>query len=410
MAENAFAQTLAPAQIRNVKPRPKPFKLFDGGGLFLLVQPNGAKHWRYKYRLASRENLLALGAFPEVGLAEARARHAEARRLVAAGIHPAEHKRQQEREQVQARAREQTGNLAAVARQWLDTTGPELAESSRRQRQRELDTDVLPKLGSRQVANITRAELAEVLKSVEIRAPAVARNIRQALAGIFDHAIDIGLISGSPVPTSKVLRRRAQVPHQALSLARWGEFVAALEASGTARHVQIALRLVVLTLARKGEVTAARWDEIDIDAAEWTIPAGRMKARRAHWVPLSRQAVELLRELRTLNGGELLFPHRSHPGKPIADRTLNAVLERLGFAAEAKVHGFRAMASTYLNECGWNPDAIEHALAHREPDPVRRAYNRAGYEGERRRMLQAWADHLDALAAGGNVVPIGRAA
>jgi integrase len=392
---DTITRQLNDAAVRNAKPAPKPYKLTDGGGLFLLVQPNGAKLWRFKFRLAGKEGLHAIGAYPDVNLAAARNEHRQARELVAAGQNPG-HCRKAERErEAQARLRANAGAFVRVVESWQATSEPGLAPLTIRQRRREVVKYLLPAFKSKTIEAITRADAAGLLKRTEARAPEVARNLRNYLSAIFEHAIDVGLVSANPVPPARVLRRRDQVSHAAMSLQRLPDFLAMLEASKANPETLAAMRLVVLTVCRKSEVCGARWCEFDLDAATWTIPAERMKARREHWVPLSRQAVELLRELRKLSAGEFLFPHRDKAGQPMADRSLNALLERSGFKGET-VHGFRSVFSTHYNRQGVSSDVIERCLAHAPADKVRAAYNRHQYKEERRELLQAWADFIDA--------------
>lgn len=395
MADN-IARLLKDADVRNAKPGDKPYKRKDGGGLFLLVQPNGSKLWRYKFRLHGKEGLLAIGSYPDISLAKARELHRSARTMVAAGENPV-HARRAEREQVaQELLRQQAGAFVTVLDGWRAITDPDLSPLSIRQREREIRKYLLPAFKGRTIQSVTRAELAALLKRVEARAPEVARNLRNYLSGIMEHAIGLGLVDANPVPPTRILRRRAQVSHAALDAERLPDFLRTVSQASINPETRIAMQLVILTACRKSEVCGARWDEFDLEAGEWTIPAERMKARREHWVPLSRQAVELLRDLRRLSSGTLLFPNRRDPDRPIAERTLNAVLQRNGYHGET-IHGFRSVFSTHFNEAGANPDVIERCLAHAPRDKVRAVYNRHQYQAERRELLQRWADHLEAL-------------
>lgn len=410
--KDELGRSLNPAKVSAGKAKGKPHKLADGGGLFLLVMPKerakARKFWRYKYRIQGREGLFALGTFPEIGLADARRIHLAARWLVERGIPPAQYvKEERARYEVERQAKE-TNTFRHVCEQWLARDVEKLAPSTKTQRKRELDKDVLPPLGGREIGSIRKDELTSLLHKIQGRAPEVARNVRQYLAGIFDYAIDAGLVSGSPVPGRKVLAPRSQKPHPALPLARVGKLIEAVEASGCNPQTRIAARLLMLTAVRKSELINAKWDEFDLDKSEWNIPAGRTKMRKPHWVPLSHQAVELLRELRTFSTGELLFPNIRNPRKPMATRSLNALLGRLGFLAEAKPHGFRAMFSTYCNGAGWNPDVIEKCLGHNPKDTIRAKYNRHEYRDEQRKLVQHWANTLEAISTGAKVLPIGQ--
>jgi integrase len=407
---DTLQRSLNPAKVSAAKAKDGP-KLADGGGLFLLVLPSPSgkprKHWRYKYRINGREGLFAIGSFPEIGLADARRIHLAARWLVERGIHPAHYAREQ-RDQLDAEEhRRKAGTFAAVCEKWLERDAGKISPGSMAQRRRELDNDVLPVLRSRLIGQIRKDELTDLLHKIEKRAPEVARNVRTYLAGIFDYAIEAGLVTGSPVPGRRVLRPRNQTPHPAMPLKKVGGFLRAIDGRCN-RQTSIAMRLLVLTAVRKSELLNARWSELDLDKAEWNLPATRMKMRKPHWVPLSRQAVELLRELRRLSHGSLLFPNQRDPHKPMAGVSLNAVLRRLKFLEEAKPHGFRSTFSTYLNEVGENPDVIEACLAHKPKDIIRAKYNRADYRNDQRKLLQSWADTVDALAAGVDVVPFNK--
>lgn len=409
-----LGRSLNPAKVAAAKGRGSPYKLADGGGLFLLVMPkDGAKarkFWRYKYRIHGREGLFALGSFPEIGLADARRIHLAARWLVERGVHPAHHVRDERTRLDADEQRKKAGTLRVVYEKWLKRDEAKLSPGSMAQRKREMENKVLPVLGGRQIETIRKDELTGLLHKIQEDAPEVARNVRFYLTDIYDYAIDAGLVSGSPVPGRRVLKPRNQKPHPALPLTKVKDLLETVDASGCNRETNIALRLLMLTAVRKCELLNAKWDEFDLDEGEWSVPAGRMKMRKAHWVPLSRQAVKLLRELRTLSTGTLLFPNTRNPQKPMAGRSLNALLGRLGFLEQAKPHGFRAMFSTYFNEAGWNPDVIEACLAHRPKDATRAKYNRADYRAEQQKLIQHWANTLDAMLAGASVVPFKRGA
>lgn len=391
---------LTTLQIKSAKPAERAYKLADTGGLFVLVQPNGSKLWRYKFRLDGVEGLQALGAFPEVSLADARVAHAESRKLVAKGIHPVQARREERESRAQAELHRVKGSFGAVCADWNKATSADLRPATVQQRNREIEKDLMPRFRDRPISKITRLELTAALKEVEARAPEVARNVRNYLWGIFEHAIDSGLIEDNPVPPVRVLRKRNQENHPALSPELLGEFLRKLDAFDTIHEqTRIAMLLVVLTACRKSEVIGGKWSEVDLDTAEWEIPAKRMKAGRAHWVPLSRQAVKLIRDLRAIaeEGSVYMFPNRRDPDRPMADRSLNALMERLGFSGDGTPHGMRATFSTHFNASGANIDVIENCLAHVPANRVRAAYNRHAYRVERREMLQAWADQVDAL-------------
>jgi integrase len=393
---------LTTLKIKAAKPKEHAYKLADSGGLFLLVQPNGSKLWRYKFRLNRTEGLEALGVFPQLSLADARSKHADSRKLVAAGVHPVQARRLEKEEQARAELRISKLSFAAVVADWDAATSANLRPATVQQRDREIEKDLLPRFKDRTVVEISRLELTAALKQVELRAPEVARNLRNHLWGIFEYAIDSGLIQDNPTPPVRVLRKRHQTNHPALAPEGMGKFIRSLDAAGTINeHTRIAMLLIVLTACRKAEVINAKWSEFDLKNASWEIPAGRMKANRTHWVPLSKQALLLVKKLRMSvpSGCEHLFPNRDDPSRPMADRSLNALMKRLGFAGEATPHGMRATFSTYFNAAGANIDVIEHCLAHVPANRVRAAYNRHNYQAERRALLQSWAEHIDGLRA-----------
>ncbi len=389
---------LTTIQIKSAKAQERAYKLADSGGLYLLVQSNGSKLWRYKFRVGGVEGKQSLGAFPEIGLAEARGLHSDSRKLVAQGINPVQAKQELRVTQAQEQLERERGTFAAVMADWNTATAASLRPSTVKQRQREIDNDLMPKLKNRPMDGITRLELTALLKDVEKRAPEVARNLRNHLWGMFEYAIDSGLMDNNPVPPLRVMKKRNQSNHPALAGEQIGDFLRALNAATTINEeTRIAMLLVLLTACRKAEVIEARWDELNLEVAHWEIPAARMKAKRPHWIPLSGQAVELLTRLRKIvpAGREHLFPNRLDPRRPMANRSLNALIERLGFGGEGTPHGMRAAFSTHFNSLGASVDVIEHCLAHVPANAVRAAYNRHAYQDERRVMLQAWADHLD---------------
>ncbi len=391
---------LTAVQINAAKPAAKAYKLADSGGLYLLVQPSGAKLWRYKFRLGGVEGLDALGRFPEVTLAQARQAHGESRRLVAQGINPVLARKDRKQALIQANLAREKGSFAAVAADWAAATAHGLRPATLKQREREMRNDLLPKLKARQIKDINRVEITALLKAVEKRAPEVARNLRNYLWSIFEYAIDSGLISANPVPSIRILKKRDQKNHPALSPDQIGEFLRKLdERALLEEQTRIAMLLVTLTTCRKAEIIGGKWEEIDLEAGEWEIPGERMKKGRTHWVPLSKQAIGLLRQLRKLTPANqvLLFPNRRDPRRPMANRSLNAVMERLGYSGEGTPHGMRSAFSTHFNGLNANADVIELCLAHAPMGKTRAAYNRHLYKEERRKMLQDWADRLDYL-------------
>jgi integrase len=400
---------LTDAKIRSTKPAEKAFKVSDSGGLYLLVKPNGAKLWRWKYRIAKKENHFAIGVYPSVSLAEAREARDAARKLVKQGIHPAHERQAQQAAQVA----ENANTFEAVAREWIDKKKPGWTPYYLRQVERFLAADVFPYIGTLPIRNVTAAHLLEIVRRVEGRgAETVAVLLRQWASAIFRYAVATLRADADPAAALKGAIHRPKVKHhRPFSRNQIVDFAKALDRYGGYRTTVIALRLMLLTFVRTVELRAAEWDEIDLDRAEWRIPAERMKKREPHLVPLCRQAVELLRELHTFTGGRtFLFPNYRNPKTCMTATTLNRALERMGFNGKDSVgfsaHGFRATASTILNEMGYRSDVIERQLAHAERNKVRASYNQAEYLEERRTMMQQWADYLDNLEAGAEVITL----
>lgn len=387
------------------KPTDKPYKLADSGGLYLEVSPKGGKYWRLKYRFEGKEKRLAFGVYPEVTLKEARQKRDEARKKLSQGIDPSA-----ERKATKTAASE---TFEAIYREWLDKFGPGWAESHKENIMRRIEKDMLPWIGARPIVELKAADLLAALRRIEARgALESAHRTKQAVGQVFRYAVATGRAERDPTadlrgalpPASKGFFAAITEPRAI------GELLRAIDGYQGSFVVRCALRLAPLVFVRPGELRAAEWAEIDPERAEWRIPAHRMKMKDAHIVPLSRQALAILDELRPLTGaGRFLFPGERAPNRPISDGTLNAALRRLGYASDEMTgHGFRAMACSLLNEQGWNRDAIERQLAHAERNKVRASYHRAEHLAERRRMMQGWADYLDGLRAGADVVPIRR--
>ena len=390
---------LTDTAIRNTKSREKPFKLADGGGLYLLVNPNGSRYWRMDYQFEGKRKLLAVGVYPAVGLSAARKRRDEAREKLAAGLDPSAEKKAEKR-----KAKCQASNtFEAVAREWLDRQEWAAGYTSRVISQ--IEADIFPALGARAIVEIEAPELLEALRKVESRgALEIAKRLRQICGQIFRYAIVTGRAKRDPSADLKgALKVNGRAKHhRALPKTELPAFLKALSAYDGEAQTKLALQLTVLTFVRTGELRGARWHEFeDLDGPSplWRIPPERMKMRTEHLVPLSRQAVQALNELRPLCGGSpYLFPS---PGKEkvMSNNTMLYALYRMGYHGRATVHGFRALASTTLNEMGFQPDWIERQLAHEERNKIRAAYNHAQHLAERRGMMQAWGDHLVALAA-----------
>lgn len=402
--------------IRKAKPGPKPRKLSDERGLFLLVTPSGSKLWRLKYRISGKEKLLALGAYPEVSLSEARERREEARKLLARDVDPGALKKSQK----QATRAAAANTFEAVAREWYVKHEPGWAEGHSSKVLRRLERDVFPYLGTRPVSELAAPEILTVLRRVESRgALDTAHRVQQHVSTILRYAIATGRAERDAAADLRGALSPARKAHYATITdpKAIGDLLRSFSGYQGSFVTACALRLAPLVFVRPGELRRAEWAEFDVDwtaddleSALWRIPAEKMKSRVEHLVPLSRQALAILRELHQLTGtGRYLFPSVRTSSRPMSENTVNAALRRLGFTKDQITgHGFRSMASTILNEQGWHRDAIERQLAHGERDEVRAAYNKAEHMAERKQMMQAWADHLDALRDGAKVLPIAK--
>jgi integrase len=396
---------LTDTAVRNVKLKEKPYKLTDGKGLYLLVNQAG-KYWRMDYRFSGKRKTLALGVYPDVGLKEARERRDEARKQRGAGIDPGE-----ARKAMKASQTEIASTFEVVSREWFAKYSPNWAVSHAEKIIRRLERDVFPWIGRRPLREVTAPELLTVLRRIESRgALETAHRAHQNCGQVFRYAIATGRAERDPsadlrgaLPPVKEKHYASITDPKAIS-----ELLRAVENYRGSFITQCALRLAPRVFVRPGELRKAEWVEFNLEAAEWRIPARRMKLGEQHIVPLSRQAVAVLRELHPLTGsGRYVFPGARTNDRPMSENTVNAALRRLGYPKdEITGHGFRSMASTILNEQGWHQDAIERQLAHAERNAVRAAYNYAGHLPERRKMMQAWADYLDGLATGADVVPL----
>jgi len=374
----------------------KPRKLSDGGGLHLLVRPDGGKLWRFRYRFAGRENMLSFGAYPIVSLAEARAKRDEAKKLISDGIDPAV---QRKLDRIAA-ATAAHNTFGDVAREYLEHQRDSGAAQSTLSKNRWLLEDLAAPLARRAIADIRPAEIFHVLKRVEKSGRReTARRLRGIIGTVFRYAVvtlraenDPTLALRGALLSPMVKRRAAIVDERHL-----GALMICIDEYDGWPTLRAAMQLLALTMTRPGDVRHMRWSEIDFKKAVWRIPAGRMKMRRQHDVPLSKQALKVLKEVLPLSDGDgLVLPSIRSTKKPLSENAVNSALRRMGYSAdEMTAHGFRSTASTILNERGFNPDVIEAALAHQDRNEIRRAYNRASYWPERVQMAQAWADLLD---------------
>ena len=398
---------LTQTAIQHAKAVEKPRKLFDGDGLYLLVNPNGSKWWRFKYRFNGKEKGVSFGVYPDVPLKRARILRDEARRLVASGVDPSVERRATKTARVHT--------FESIAREWLALQENKLAAITQAKTRWILETFIFPALGHRPIAQIRAKDLLDELRKVEARGThETAHRCRQKVGQVLRYAIATGHaerditadLRGALAPV--VTKNHAAITQPV----RIGELMRAIDGYAGQPATVYALKLAPLLFVRPGELRAAEWTEFDLDAAEWRIPAVRMKMSEEHVVPLATQAVALLREMQPLTGdGHYVFPSLRSNARPMSENAITAALRRMGYTGDEMTwHGFRSLASTCLNEQGWHPDLIELQLAHAERNKVRAAYNRAQRLPERRKMMQAWADYLDGLRASKNVVPIKRVA
>lgn len=398
---------LTDVQIRNAKPQEKPYKLADGGGLHLYIAPAGGKLWRLKYRIHGKEKLLSIGGYPDITIADARKKRDEAKDLLKQDIDPSQFKKQ-----AKLAGKERAANsFEVVAREWYLKNRPVWSESHGDRIIRRMERDVFPWLGNRPIDQLEAPDLLQMARRIENRgAIETAHRALQDCGQVFRYAIATGRAVRNPVPDLKGALQPVRETHFATITdpARVGELLRAFDGFKGTLVVQCALRLAPLLFCRPGELRQAQWEEFDLDAGEWRYITSKTKTE--HLVPLSRQAVAVLRELHPLTGhSEWVFPGARTNGKAMSEAAINAALRRMGFDTKTEItgHGFRAMARTLLHErLGMNPAAIEHQLAHAVPDALGTAYNRTKFLDERRQMMQVWADYLDKLKAGAEVIPL----
>jgi len=390
---------LSDTAIRAAKPKDKTYLMTDGEGMYLEITPSGGKWWRFKYRFDGKQKRLSLGTYPDTGLKEAREKRQEARRLLATGVDPSENRK--------AKKAAGSGNIAnsfeVIAREWFGRQEPTWVPSHSEKIISRLERDLFPWLGKRDIGTITAPELLAVLRRIEDRgAVETAHRALQNCGQIFRYAIATGRAERDPCPALRGALAPVKQSHYpaVTDPKKIGGLLRAMDSYEGTLVTKCALRLAPLVFVRPGELRAAEWSEIDLERAEWTIPAARMKMGVAHLVPLSTQAVAILKEAQALTGeGRFVFPSARTADRPMSDNAILSALRRMGIAKEEMTgHGFRAMARTVLDEVlHFRPDYIEHQLAHSVRDPNGRAYNRTAHLEERRQMMQAWADYLDNL-------------
>ncbi len=388
---------------KNAKPREKQYKLADGGGLYLLVHPNGGRYWRQKYRWLGREKVLAFGTYPQVPLAEARDQRDAARKVLRGGADPGA-LRKQEKLVASVKA---ANTFEVVAREWHAAKRADWLPSHAERIMKSFEDRIFPFLGERPVADITAPEILAVVRRVEeVEALDQASRILQRIGAVIRYGIVTGRADRNPALDLRgALKSPELVNRRSLPVADLPDFLRALSSYRGHEQTRLAMRFHILTFQRPGEVRGARWSEIDFDGALWRIPPERMKMQLEQLVPLSRQALAVLEELRAISGSrEHVFPNLHTPKKSMSENTLARCIELLGYRDKATAHGFRTTASTWLNEAGYPSDWIERQLAHVPKDKVRAAYNKAQWLEQRRQMVQVWADAVTKMEATGKVV------
>lgn len=392
---------LTALEVRSAKGRERPYKISDSGGLYLFVQPTGRRYWRLAYRWAGKQQTMALGVFPDVSLADARAKRDDVRKVLAEGRNPVSAAKE---EAAAAKLAEQI-TFRVVAQDWYAKCEREGRAAITLQKQKWLLDFAYPQLGDRPINRVSAHEVYEVLRSIEAKGHfETARRLRGTCGQVFRYAVATGRAERDVCADLRGSLATPKVKHLAAITKpdEVGELMCAIDGFDGYRVTHVALRLAPHLFVRPGELRQAEWADFDFDEKVWTISADKMKMRRPHSVPLSRQALSIIEEIKPVSGKHrYLFPCQGKRDRPMCENTLNLALQRLGYGgSRMTTHGFRAMASTLLNESGrWAPDAIERQLAHVDANSVRRIYSRGDYWDERVRMMQAWSDDLDRLRA-----------
>ena len=392
---------LSAVKVKQAKPKDKTYKLADGHGLNLEVRPNGSKYWRLSYRYQQKQKTLAIGVYPIVSLADARREALKAKKLIHKGSDPTIEKRRQ-------KVSSGRNLFSIVADEWFKKEKGRWSKDHSERVWQTIKADALPHLGDMPITDIKTRDVLHVVRQIEDRgALDVASRVKQRISAIFRYAIQTGYAEFNPVDALKDVIRTRKVQHRkSLKLEQLPIYLNALDDYQGYLLTRYALQMITYTFVRPGELRSAEWKDFDLDKGIWRIPAEKMKMNEEHIVPLAKQAVELLESIKTLSGNyDLVFPGSHNYRKPMSENTLTyAIRKRLGFDATA--HGFRTTASTILNESGYRVDVIERQLAHGERNKVRAAYNRSQYLAERTDMMQWYADYLDGLKSGADVVPI----
>lgn len=392
-------------QCKQAVPKEKPYKLAAGGGLYLLVHPNGSKYWRYKYRIGGKEKTMALGVYPETTLAKATATHQAARDLMAAGADPMEARKEH--------SQDNALTFKAVAEKWREHWQVGRSEKHISEVWRRLELDVFPAIGDKPVSDLTATMVRKAVKVIEARgAIDMAKRQLQKCNQIMRYAVAHDLAERNPVADirpSDILQPRKKRNYSRVDAKDLPQLLRDIDGYVGGEHTRLAMQLMALTFVRTSELIEATWDEFDLDGRRWNIPGERMKMDTPHIVPLSKQAVAVLEQLQGISFGTIyVFPGDVYKQRHMSNNTILYALYRMGYKSRMTGHGFRGVASTILHEHGWPHEHIELQLAHQERDETSAAYNHALYLPQRAKMMQAWADHLDAIQVD-NVVSISAA-
>ena len=389
-------------EIKHLKAKSRMYRVSDGNGLALEVRPSGSKYWRWRYRYQGKEQMLAIGEYPIVGLAEARKKRDEAKGKLAEGKHLTREKKIQKLRQ----AHESANTFEKIARRWLEMKEQGLNEKYASQSLARMEQHVFPRIGALAIAEITIPDVVEVVEAIGKRGTIeTAKRMKQIMSQVFRYAAQRGLCQHNPAADLRDLLPSQEKEHHAcIHPSELPELLAKIE-SLQENVTKYAIKLLMLTFVRTGELIGAKWEEINWDKEEWHIPKERMKMRRSHTVPLSTQVIDILREQhKSTSEKEFIFFSAASACKHISNGTVLMGLRRLGYKNRMTGHGFRTLASTILNEKGCAPDVIERQLAHEDTDKIRSAYNRAEYLLERKKMMQEYANYLDSVARGNNIL------
>jgi len=407
-----YMAKLSAVQVRNAKPQSKPYKLTDGHGLFLHVATSGKKTWRYRYRIADTESTFVIAEYPQMSLENARKERLAIMEMVKAGVNPAKQRRKARQENIEKEAESaklKKNSFEQVTLEWVEQQRERWSQDHANAVLATLRADAFPVLGDIPVDAIQPPQVLQVVRVIEKRGSLeIASKVLQRMTAVLRYAVQTGKATNNPASEMRGVLKSRKVQHRAaLSVADLPEFLKKLSTGDLHLTTKLALQFVILTATRSGEVRGATWEEIDLENKLWRISAERMKMDSPHTVPLSDQAIAILKQIGNLFGQEgLVFPGIKDQSKQLSENTLLYALYRLGYHSRATVHGFRATFSTIANECGFSGDVIEKALAHEERNRVRAAYHRSEYLEQRRELMQWWADYLDEIKAGSKIFAI----